>query len=134
MKREIALPAIAVSILVVACKDTVAPVTERPQVVASVATGTASLIADVSMKNVEVAALDAATRLTRSMTDTPDVMALRRALTDISDFAAAGDKTEALSSASAASQLLSKLDPANRNPDAAAIRLVINGARNQLSR
>lgn len=133
MKREVALPVIVLSAIMVGCTDAAAP--ERKSFeTAEVAKVSPQAVVSASVsRSVGISARDAASRLTNSLGTGNAVSELQTALNNLGTLAFAGDNRGALAAASQASVALTSIDPNGTNPDAAAVRLVLTAATKKLS-
>jgi hypothetical protein len=134
MKREVALPVIVLSAILVGCADAAAPRSQSSVTAEAAKVSPRAVVSAAVSKSVGISARDAASRLTRSLGTGQAVSELRAALDNLGSLAFAGETQAALAAASRASAILTSIDPDEKNPDAAAIRLVIKAATNKLSR
>jgi hypothetical protein len=133
MKRVVALPVIVLSAILAGCTDAAAPARKSIETSEAAKVSPRAVVSAAVSKSVGISARDAASRLTSSMGTGDAVSELRAALNSLGSLAIAGETQGALMAAERASSILTSLDPNGRNPDAAAVRLVLTAATRKLS-
>lgn len=133
MKRVVALPVIVLSAILAGCTDVAAPERKAIETAEAAKVSPRAVVSAEVSKSVGISSRDAASRLTYSMGTGDAVSQLRATLNSLGSLAIAGETQGALMAATRASEILTSLDPSGKNPDAAAIRLVLTAATKKLS-